>query len=212
MPISVLIADDHEVVRTGLAVILRDEADIAIIVDVSTGQEAVDMAIELRPDVVLMDVRMGQTDGLHAVDAIHGQLPDLPIVMHSMSDNPTYVARAIALGAWDYVLKGSPVHELMAAIRRAAHGESPPKESLIQTVRAAMSENRGKCDACPELTRREIQVLRHLALGLSNREIGRSMDISLETVKEHVQNVLRKTNATDRTQAAVWAVRAGMGA
>ncbi|MDA0658581.1 MAG: response regulator transcription factor [Planctomycetota bacterium] len=212
MSISVLIADDHEVVRTGLAVILRDEADIEIIADVSTGQEAVDMAIELRPDVVLMDVRMGETDGLDAVDAIHDQLPDLPIVMHSMSNNPTYVARSIALGAWDYVLKGSPVHELMAAIRRAAHGESPPKESLIQTVRAAMSENRGKCDACPELTRREIQVLRHLALGLSNREIGRSMDISLETVKEHVQNVLRKTNATDRTQAAVWAVRAGMGA
>lgn len=212
MPISVLIADDHEVVRTGLAIVLRDVSDVKIIADVSTGQQAVEKTIELQPDVVLMDVRMVETDGLDALDAIHNQLPDLPIVMHSMSDNPTYVARAIALGAWDYVLKGSPVAELVSAIRRAARRESPPVGSLVQTVRAAMTENRGKCDACPELTRREIQVLRHLALGLSNREIGRSMDISLETVKEHVQNVLRKTNATDRTQAAVWAVRAGMGA
>lgn len=211
MPISILVADDHEVVRSGIAIVLRDVPDVEIIAQVSDGEQAIAKTLELHPDVVLMDIRMAESDGLSALEAIHEQCPDLPIVMHSMYDNPTFVARAIALGACDYILKGSPVDEMVAAIRRAVDREPPPEGSLIRKVRAAMAESRTRCEPCRELTHREVQVLRHLALGLNNREIGRSMDISLETVKEHVQNVLRKTNSVDRTQAAVWALRVGLG-
>ena len=212
MSISVLIADDHEVVRTGVAIVLGNIADIEIVANVADGEEAIAKTLELRPDVVLLDIRMVESDGLSALEAIRERAPDVPIVMHSMYDNPTFVARAIALGASDYVLKGSPVDEIVAAIHRVVRGESPPKQSLMERVRELMALRKEKHPACPTLTNRELQVLRHLALGLSNREIGRSMHISLETVKEHVQNVLRKIDAVDRTQAAVWAVKQGLGA
>ena len=114
----------------------------------------------------------------------------------------------MALGAVDYVLKGSPRQVLVSAITRAASGEMPADDSVLARIKSAMGKRkeRDKNDGVP-LTNRELQVLRHVALGLSNREIGRSLSISIETVKEHVQNILRKIEASDRTQAAVWAVR-----
>jgi DNA-binding NarL/FixJ family response regulator len=129
--------------------------------------------------------------------------------MLSTYDNPTYIARSVALGASDYVLKGSSRTQLLSAIRRAATGESPSSDSVLHRVKRAMERRDEPIDDVP-LTNRETQVLRHVALGLSNREIGQSLGISVETVKEHVQNVLRKIQVTDRTQAAVWAVRKGL--
>lgn len=205
MVIKVLVADDHEVVRTGLAVLL-DDSSIEIVDEATTGQQAVDKTLELNPDLVLLDIRMKNTDGLTALEQIRTQSPQTPVVMLSTYDNPTYVARSVALGASDYVLKGSPREEIVQAIKRAVEGESPSDSSVLRRVQATMSKRRERTDETP-LTNREIQVLRHVALGLSNREIGRSLKISIETVKEHVQNILRKIDVTDRTQAAVWAVR-----
>ncbi len=129
--------------------------------------------------------------------------------MLSTYDNPTYIARSLALGASDYVLKGSPRNKIIAAIERAVRGDMPADDSVIMPVRAAM-ERRQKSESGIPLTKRELQVLRHLGLGLSNKEIGQSLEISVETVKEHVQNILRKLDATDRTQVAVWAVKQGL--
>jgi DNA-binding NarL/FixJ family response regulator len=186
-------------------------SDIKIVGEAGTGNEAVKMAIKHKPDVVLLDIRMPGRDGLEALDKIHRELPKTRVVILSTYDNPTYVARAVAMGASDYVLKGTSRKELIASILAAAEGKAPSANGELRRVAGAMSKNGGRTpnEEIP-LTVRETQVLRHVALGLSNREIGRSLSISIETVKEHVQNILRKISLTDRTQAAVWAVRKGL--
>jgi DNA-binding NarL/FixJ family response regulator len=204
MSVKVLVADDHEVVRRGLASLLSG-SDIKVIAEAKTGEEAVKLTKKHKPDVVLLDIRMPDIDGLDALEKIRKDRPDQRVVMLSTYDNPTYVARSVALGASDYVLKGSTKNELVAAINAAAHGQPAIKAGELRRVHNTMN-TREPSDDVP-LTQRELQVLRHIALGLSNKEIGRSLGISVETVKEHVQNILRKIAVSDRTQAAVWAVR-----
>ena len=209
MSIRVVVADDHEVVRSGLAVLLKD-SDIEIVGEAVNGDEAVQQTLAHRPDVVLLDIRMPERDGLSALESIRKELPDTRVVMLSTYDNPTYVARSVALGAHDYVMKDTPRRELISAITGAAAGQPPGSSSVMYGVALAMSNRPPTAKVDGPLTGREAQILTHVGLGLSNREIGRSLDISVETVKEHVQNILRKIDADDRTQAAVWAVRKGL--
>lgn len=209
MSIKLLVADDHEVVRTGLASLLAG-SNIKIVAEASNGKEAVKMAAKHKPDVVLLDIRMPDSDGLEALEKIHREVPKSKVVILSTYDNPTYVARAVALGASDYVLKGASRQELIGTITAAAEGKSPSSSGELQRVAGAMGRSVAAVDDDVPLTNRETQVLRHVALGLSNKEIGRSLSISIETVKEHVQNILRKIAVSDRTQAAVWAVRKGL--
>ena len=206
MSIRMLIADDHEVIRTGLASLLAN-TDIEIVAEATNGNEAIAEAEKCKPDVILLDIRMPDGDGLSTLEKLRTKVPDSCVVMLSTYDNPTYVARAVALGACDYVLKGSSRQKIIETIRNAAEGTPPGPASALGAVAGAMSEKRPLRDTESPLTRRETQVLRHVALGLSNKEIGQSLEISIETVKEHVQNVLRKIGVRDRTQAAVWAVR-----
>ena len=210
MSIRLLIADDHELVRSGLVAMLEG-TEIEIIAQATNADEALAMAIEQQPDVILMDIRMPPRDGLLVIETMLADCPQTRVVIFSTYDNPTYVARSIAMGAADYVLKGANRHQLTTAILRAARGEEPPESSLLQRLKSSMARRKDRSDTNDiPLTNRELQVLRHIALGLSNREIGRSLGISIETVKEHVQNILRKVDANDRTQAAVWAVRRGL--
>jgi DNA-binding NarL/FixJ family response regulator len=209
MSVKVLVADDHEVVRRGLASLFAG-SDIKIVAEAKNGDEAVKLAKKHKPDVILLDIRMPDTDGLDALEKIRRDRPDQRVVMLSTYDNPTYVARAVALGACDYVLKGSSRNELVSAINAAATGQPPSRAGELRRVQSTMATREPSDDEDVPLTQRELQVLRHIALGLSNKEIGRSLGISVETVKEHVQNILRKIAVTDRTQAAVWAVRKNM--
>jgi DNA-binding NarL/FixJ family response regulator len=209
MGISTLIVDDHEVVRTGLASLLAD-SDIDIVGQAANGKEAVEKTNELHPDVVLLDIRMPVGDGLTALQNIKSQSPETNVVMLSTYDNPTYIARAITLGASDYLLKGSGREELISSIQAAASGNPVTRSAEVRRVTGAMRTTSMPVDEEVSLTQRETQVLRHVALGLSNREIAKSLKISVETVKEHIQNILRKIQATDRTQAAVWAVKRGL--
>lgn len=210
MSIRLLVADDHEVVRSGIGSLLGN-SDVEIVGLAANVTETVSLAKQHKPDCVLLDVRMGEEDGLTALEQIREQVPDLPVVMISTYDNPTYVARAIALGANDYILKDSSRMQMLDAIRRAAGRERPPEQSILKRVQATMSKRKDRSDSKDvPLTNRELQVLRHIALGLSNKEIGNSLDISVETVKEHVQNILRKLDTADRTAAAVWAVKTGL--
>jgi len=210
MTIRLIIADDHELVRSGLEVMLQG-TDIEIVAQATNGDDALQLATEHQPNVVLLDIRMPPRDGIPVIEKIRETCPKTQVVVFSTYDNPTYVARSVALGASDYVLKGATRHQLTTAILRAARGEQPPETSLLHRLKASMARRKDRSDSHDiPLTNRELQVLRHVALGLSNREIGRSLGISIETVKEHVQNILRKVDASDRTQAAVWAVRRGL--
>ncbi len=209
MSIRMLVCDDHEVIRTGLASLLTG-SDIEIVGEAATGKDAVRLAQKDKPDVILLDIRMPDGDGLSTLEKLRAKVPESKVVMLSTYDNPTYIARAVALGAADYVLKGSNREALIATITAAAAGESPSRSGELKRIASAMQVRQAVDDDDVPLTQRETQVLRHVALGLSNREIGCSLEISVETVKEHVQNILRKIAVSDRTQAAVWAVRKGL--
>ncbi len=206
MSIKILIADDHEVVRCGLKTLLAD-TDVEVVAEVSTGEEAVKYALAHRPDVVLLDIRMPEGDGLTALGRIKLDKPEMPILMLSTFDNPTYIARSVALGASGYLLKGCTREELLTAIRAAAAGESVWTRDELRRVTGALATPRLAADVEVPLTQRESEVLRQLAYGLTNKEIAAALHISYETVKEHVQHILRKIGVSDRTQAAVWAVR-----
>jgi DNA-binding NarL/FixJ family response regulator len=209
MPVRLLICDDHEVIRTGLACLLAG-TDIQIVAEAANGKDAIKAALKEKPDVILLDIRMPDGDGLSTLEKLRAKIPESRVVMLSTYDNPTYIARAVALGACDYALKGSPREDIIATITAAAAGESPCRSGEMKRIAAAMKVRQVIDDDDVPLTQRETQVLRHVALGLSNKEIGKSLEISVETVKEHVQNILRKIAVGDRTQAAVWAVRKGL--
>lgn len=209
MAIKLVVADDHEVVRKGLVSMLAG-SEIKVVGEASNGDEAIKVTKRLKPDVVLLDVRMPGKDGLAALARIRADVPSARCIMFSGYDNPTYVARAVAGGAHDYVLKNASRADLIAAITGAASDQIPPRSGELRRVATTMTNRVAAPDPDIALTQREAQVLRHMALGLSNKEIGQSLTISVETVKEHVQNILRKLAVSDRTQAAVWAVRRGL--
>lgn len=209
MGIKVVIADDQEVVRKGLAS-LFENADIEIVAEAKTGNEAVSKTLKHKPAVLLMDVMMSETDGLDALEKIRNKAPNVKVVMMSAHDNPTYVARSVALGAEAFLLKDTSGQDIVAAVKRAARGEAAVADTRMTEIKARLATRLDPSEDGVPLTKREYQVLRHLAYGLSNREIGRSLKISIETVKEHVQNILRKLDAADRTEAAVWAVKRGL--
>ncbi len=209
MSIRMLIADDHAVVRAGLRSMVSG-SDIEIVAEAADGTEALALAAERRPDVVLLDVRMAEVDGITCLGRLRTDLPDLPVLMFSAYDNPTYIARAVALGAAGYLVKTAQQDEIIGAIRRAAAGESIWNRDELRRVTGALSTPRAAAELEVPLTKRESEVLKQLALGLSNKEIAQSLSISYETVKEHVQHILRKVGVSDRTQAAVWAVRRGL--
>lgn len=209
MPIRLLVADDHEVVRSGLKSLVSG-TEITIAAEASTGDEAVRLVEQHKLDVVLLDVRMADSDGLNALGRIKLSKPKLPVLMLSGYDNPTYVARALALGASGYLLKSMAGDELLSAIRRVAEGGDAWNRDELRRVTGALATPRVAGDIEVPLTQRETEVLGQLAFGLTNKEIAQVLGISYETVKEHVQHVLQKIGVSDRTQAAVWAVRKGL--
>jgi DNA-binding NarL/FixJ family response regulator len=203
---KLLIVDDHEIIRVGLRMMLEGSG-FEIMSEATTAAEAIEAVDRELPDVVLMDIRMEGGDGLNALGRMKLDHPDLPIVLFSAYDNPTYIARAVALGASGYVLKSAPRERMLEAINTAVAGESAWTREELRRVTGALATPRLSQDIEVPLTQRESEVLRQMALGLTNKEIAKMLGISYETVKEHVQHILRKIGVSDRTQAAVWAVR-----
>jgi DNA-binding NarL/FixJ family response regulator len=206
MAISLLIVDDHEVVRAGLRSLLQG-TDIRIVAESDNGNSVVKLTVKHKPDVVLLDVRMPDSDGLSCLARIKLDHANVPVVMFSAYDNPTYVARAVALGAAGYLSKSASKKEIVDAIHTAAKGDSIWTRDELRRVTGALATPRVGADVEVPLTKRENEVLKQLAFGLTNKEIAQALGISYETVKEHVQHILRKIGVSDRTQAAVWAVR-----
>lgn len=206
MPIRLLIADDHAVVRAGVVLMTR-ESGISVVAEACDGAQALQMAQRHRPDVVLLDVKMPEVDGMSCLSKLRAELPEIPVVIFTAHDNPTYIARALALGAAGYLVKTASQAELVSAVQMAASGESLWNHNNKRRVSGSISSSQHASEIEVALTKRESEVLKQLALGLSNKEIAQALSISYETVKEHVQHVLRKLGVSDRTQAAVWAVR-----
>ena len=209
MSIRLLVADDHPMVRAGIKKMIEGK-DIKIIAECADGVEAVTQTLKRKPDVVLMDIRMPERDGLNALGRIKIEDPEMPVIIYSGFDNPMYIARAVALGANGYLMKGGSAKDLIAAIKTAATGENIWTRTELRRVTGALATPRPGISLEVPLTQREIQVVRHICDGMTNKQIGDELEISYETVKEHVQHILRKIGLTDRTQAAVWALRTGV--
>ncbi len=209
MPVKLLVADDQNIVRDGIKSMLAD-TDIKVISEATTGQEAVELTLKHKPDVAMFDIRMPDGDGLQALGRVKLDLPDQPVLIFSSYDNPTYVARAVALGANGFILKTATCDVLIDSIRRVAAGENIWTRQELRRLSGALSTPRHSVDIEAPLTDRELEVLTEICNGSTNKEIAKALGISIETVKEHVQNTLRKLHVADRTQAAVWAVRKGI--
>mgnify|MGYP001367994140 FL=1 len=209
MAIRVLVADDHEVVRCGLRSLVTG-TEIEVVAEAASGEQALRLITEHKIDVLILDIRMPDGDGLNTLGRVKLDYPEIPVLLLSTYDNPTYIARAVALGAAGYLLKGRDREHLLEAIRKAAAGQDVWTRDELRRVTGALATPRLNADVEVPLTQRESEVLRQLALGLTNKEIAQALSISYETVKEHVQHILRKVGVSDRTQVAVWAVRKGL--
>lgn len=211
-PIRVVLADDERMVRTALRVILDAEPGLEVVGEASTGAEAVSVVRALRPDVVLMDVRMPEVDGIQATRQILASLPDAPrIVVVTTFENDAYVYDALRVGAAGFLLKRAAPEELVSAVRLVARSESLLYPAAVRGL-AAEHARRHPPVAPPwaaRLTEREAEVLRRMAKGLTNAEIADGMGVGPATVKTHVASVLAKTGARDRTQAVIAAYESG---
>lgn len=209
MPISLMIVDDQEVIRLGLRQLLAG-TEFQIVDEAATASEALTKAVATKAEVLLLDVRLPESDGLNLLARIKLDRPELPVLLFSAYENPNFVARAVALGAAGYVMKGAEKEALTTALSAATRGEMVWTREELRKVTGALALPRSNFDIEAPLTRRESEVLRFLAQGRTNKQIAEDLQISYETVKEHVQHVLRKIGVNDRTQAAIWAVRSGL--
>ncbi len=206
MTIRILIADDHSVVRQGLRMFLGLDSELEVVGEAKDGAEALRLARQLRPDVVLMDLLMPVMDGIAATAAIRQELPDTEVIALTSVLEDASVVGAVRAGAIGYLLKDTQADALCEAIKAAAAGQVQltPKAAarLMQAISAPESPE--------DLTEREIEVLRQLAGGQSNKQIARSLHISEKTVKTHVSNILSKLGVQSRTQATLYAIRTGL--
>jgi NarL family two-component system response regulator LiaR len=209
-PTRVLIVDDHGVVREGLRAYLELESDIQVVGEAKDGLEAVRRAAELQPDVVLMDLVMPNMDGVDATSRIKEQQPATHIIILTSFLDDERVVPAIRAGATSYLLKDVAAADLARAIRGARAGQAQLHPEVARRLMQQVTSPR-KPDAGAQLTDREREVLRLLADGRSNKEIARTLVVSERTVKGHVSNILGKLGLQDRTQAALFAVRNGLG-
>ena len=212
MTIRVLVADDQSMVRAGFRMLLGNEDDIEVVAEAENGAEAVDKAARFEPTVILMDIRMPEMDGLEATRRILAADSDARILILTTFDLDEYIYEALRAGASGFVLKDDPPEQLIAAIRTVADGDALLSPGVTKRVirRYARTARPGPPIELDELTAREQDVLRLIAQGLSNGEIGDQLFISETTVKTHVTHVLQKLNLRDRVQAVVLCYQAGL--
>lgn len=201
-PIRIVIADDHPVVREGLAAMIDRRPDMTVVGEAGNGQEAIDLFRALRPDITLMDLRMPERDGVDAITAIRDEYPTARIIVLTTFDGDEDIYRGLRAGAKGYLLKDAGRDSLLEAIRAVHAGQT----RIPSDVAAKLAERMG----APELSPREREVLHRMVLGNSNAEIGAALSITEGTVKAHVNNILTKLDVNDRTQAVTTALRRGI--
>ena len=202
-----MIADDHSMIREGLKQLLELEGDMKVVAEASDGKECLEIIGEVRPDVLLLDINMPEKNGLEVLQELNLTKKRPKILILTVHNEVDYLLKAVEIGVDGYVLKDSESAELKKAIQTVVSGETYIQPDLIPALNSKRVERDSDKDKIDNLTRRELQVLKLLAVGSYNKEIAEKLGISERTVKNHVSNIFKKLEVTDRTQAAVFTIR-----
>lgn len=202
-----MIADDHSMIREGLKNLLELDGDIQVISEAVDGEDCLDKLQVVKPDVLLLDINMPKKNGLEVLKSLKSKRSKLKVLVLTVHNEIEYLMKAVDIGVNGYVLKDSESAELKKAIFTVAEGETYIQPSLIPALNAKMIETNKDAEKIKSLTKRELDVLKLLAVGIFNKEVGKRLEISERTVKNHVSNIFKKLGVTDRTQAAVFAIR-----
>lgn len=207
MAISIMITDDHSMIREGLKSLLELDDDIKVIAEAVDGRDCLDKLDVYKPDVLLLDINMPNMNGLEVLKELKARKSKVKVLVLTVHNETEYLMKAVDIGINGYVLKDSESAELKKAIRAIMDGETYIQPSLIPALNAKRLERNEDEEKIDSLTRREMEVLKLLAIGMYNKEVAEKLEISERTVKNHVSNIFKKLEVTDRTQAAVFAIR-----
>lgn len=207
MAVKIMIADDHSMIREGFKNLLELDGDIQVIAEAVDGEDCLEKLQLVKPDVLLLDINMPKKNGLEVLKSLKSRRSKLKVLVLTVHNETEYLMKAVHIGVNGYVLKDSESAELKKAIFTVADGETYIQPSLIPALNAKMIETNKDAEKIKSLTKRELDVLKLLAVGMFNKEVGKRLEISERTVKNHVSNIFKKLGVTDRTQAAVFAIR-----
>jgi two-component system invasion response regulator UvrY len=205
--IKVLLADDHSIVRAGLRRIVEESGDMEVIAEAADGRETIRLVRESSPDVAVIDISMPGLDGLEVVSQLHGQCPDLPILILTMHEEGQYVVRAIQAGAMGYMTKQSAPEQLLKAIRKIFEGSRYLTDEAAEALALRVARGSGEQSPLDSLSMRELQVLRRLAMGHTNREIASAYSISIKTVDTYRSRLLKKLNLRNNAELSRFAIQ-----
>jgi DNA-binding NarL/FixJ family response regulator len=206
----VVVVDDHDLARAGLRSLLSGERGLEVVGEAASGREALDLCRRVRPDLVLMDVKMPDMNGLVVTRAIKHESPATSVILLTMYESADYLVEALKAGTAAYLLKGASKEEIVTTVRQVLAGESVLRPDLVLQLLRQMSASTVDTLVSTQLTRREHDVLRLIVLGQTNREIANTLNLTVSTVKTHVEHVIGKLEVSDRTQAAVRAIELGL--
>ena len=207
MAVKIMITDDHSMIREGLKSLLELDGDIEVIAEAENGEECLQKLLTVKPDVLLLDINMPKMNGLEVLKTLKDAKSKVKVLVLTVHNETEYLMKAVEIGINGYVLKDSESAELKKAIFTIYDGENYIQPSLIPALNSKMIEKNEDEIKLESLTKRELQVLKELAVGKFNRDIAKEMEISERTVKNHISSIFKKLDVTDRTQAAVFAIR-----
>lgn len=207
MAVKIMITDDHSMIREGLKSLLELDGDIEVIAEAVDGEDCLEKLEHIKPDVLLLDINMPKMNGLEVLKNLKARKSKIKVLVLTVHNEVEYLLKAVDIGVNGYVLKDSESAELKKAIFSLAEGETYIQPSLIPALNSKMIEKNEDDIKIDSLTRRELEVLKLLSVGMYNKEVAEKLNISERTVKNHVSNIFKKLEVTDRTQAAVFAIR-----